>query len=66
MSVIDKVKTFFSEVITEMKKVSWPTRKEVRDTTFVVIIAVIIFGVYLFVIDLALQAILQQIYKLFT
>jgi preprotein translocase subunit SecE len=66
MSVIDKVKTFFSEVITELKKVSWPTRKEVRDTTVVVIIAVIIFGVYLFVIDLALQAILQQIYKLFT
>ena len=66
MSVIDTVKTFFSEVVTEMKKVSWPTRKEVRDTTVVVIIAVIIFGVYLFVIDLALQTILQQIYKLFT
>ena len=66
MSVIDTVKTFFSEVVTEMKKVSWPTREEVRDTTVVVIIAVIIFGVYLFVIDLALQTILQQIYKLFT
>jgi preprotein translocase subunit SecE len=66
MSFIDNVKTFFSETISELKKVSWPSRKEVKDTTIVVIIAVIIFGLYLFLIDLALQAILQQIYNLFT
>jgi len=66
MNVFTKIQSFFNEVITELKKVSWPSRKEVKDTTLVVIIAVIIFGVYLFLIDLILQAILNGIYKIFT
>ena len=66
MNVFTKIQSFFNEVITELKKVSWPSRKEVIDTTLVVIIAVIIFGVYLFLIDLILQAILNGIYKIFT
>ncbi|HET6267451.1 MAG TPA: preprotein translocase subunit SecE [Acidobacteriota bacterium] len=55
------IKTFFSEVITETKKVTWPTFKEVRDTTIVVIIAVFIFGVFLYLVDLALAAILKHL-----
>lgn len=65
MNVFTKIRTFFNEVITELKKVSWPSRKEVKDTTLVVIIAVIIFGTYLFLIDLILQAMLNEIYKIF-
>ena len=66
MNVFTKIQSFFNEVITELKKVSWPSRKEVKDTTLVVIIAVIIFGAYLFFVDLILQAILNGIYKIFT
>ena len=66
MNVFTKIQSFFNEVITELKKVSWPSRKEVKDTTLVVIIAVIIFGVYLFLVDLILHAILNGIYKIFT
>jgi len=55
------IKNFFSEVITETKKVTWPTFKEVRDTTIVVIIAVFIFGVFLYLVDLALAAILKHL-----
>ena len=39
----------------EMKKVSWPGRKEVYGTTIVVICAVFFFGIYLGLVDLVLR-----------
>ncbi len=47
----DRVKSFYTDVRTEMKKVTTPTRKEVQSTTVVVIITVFIFGAYFGVID---------------
>src|SRR5215471_6858246 len=45
-----RIKSFLSDVRNEMRKVTFPSRKEVQATTLVVIITVIIFGVYFFVI----------------
>jgi preprotein translocase subunit SecE len=42
---------FLSDVRGEMRKVVTPSRKDVEATTFVVIVAVFIFGVYFFVVD---------------
>ena len=39
------------EVVAEMKKVTWPNRGEVTSTTIVVIIATIVFAVYLWGCD---------------
>jgi preprotein translocase subunit SecE len=58
-------KAFFVEVIAETKKVTWPTFKEVRDTTIVVIIAVIIFGFFLYIVDLALGEIIKFLFRRF-
>lgn len=49
-----RTKSFLSDVRNEMRKVTFPSRKEVQATTLVVIITVIIFGVYFFVIDYAI------------
>jgi preprotein translocase subunit SecE len=49
-----RAKSFLSDVRNEMRKVTFPSRKEVQATTLVVIITVIIFGVYFFVIDYAI------------
>jgi preprotein translocase subunit SecE len=46
-----RVKSFLSDVRNEMRKVTFPSRKEVQATTTVVIITVILFGVYFFIID---------------
>jgi len=43
---------FLSDVRAEMRKVVTPSRKEVQATTTVVIIAVFIFGLFFFVVDL--------------
>jgi preprotein translocase subunit SecE len=43
---------FFRDTASEMKKVTWPSRQEVVGTTMVVLVAVLIFGVYLWGCDL--------------
>jgi preprotein translocase subunit SecE len=47
----ERVKLFYNDVRTEMRKVTTPSRKEVQATTAVVIVTVFLFGVYFFVID---------------
>jgi len=42
---------FFRDARAELKKVTWPSRAEVTNTTIVVILAVIFFGIYLYVMD---------------
>ncbi|HET9696535.1 MAG TPA: preprotein translocase subunit SecE [Terriglobales bacterium] len=49
-----RVKTFYNDVRTEMKKVTTPSRKEVQATTVVVIVTVFIFGAYFWLVDTAI------------
>lgn len=72
MTAFEKIKeaparfrNFLGDVKTELKKTSWPTRKEVYGTTLVVILTLFFFGLYLFVVDLALQHAVQKIISLF-
>jgi preprotein translocase subunit SecE len=51
----ERIKSFYNDVRTEMRKVTAPSFKEVRATTAVVIITVFIFGVYFAVIDYFIQ-----------
>jgi len=51
----DKVRGFYNDVRTEMRKVTAPSWKEVRGTTTVVIITVFIFALYFGVIDFIIQ-----------
>lgn len=56
-------KEFLAEVRNEMKRVTWPTRKEVYATTIVVILTSIFFGLYLWGIDLVLAAVVHWIFR---
>jgi preprotein translocase subunit SecE len=53
---------FLSEVRNEMGRVTWPSRKEVYATTFVVILTSIFFGIYLGVVDFLLNHAIRWIY----
>lgn len=46
-----RIKDFLTDVRNEMRKVTFPSRKEVQATTTVVIITVILFGIYFFILD---------------
>ena len=55
-----RIRSFFSDVRNEMRKVTFPNFKEVRATTIVVIITVFLFGLYFWVIDLVLNQALDK------
>ena len=52
----ERVRTFYNDVRTEMRKVTSPSWKEVQATTAVVVITVFIFAVYFFIIDKLIQS----------
>jgi preprotein translocase subunit SecE len=55
--MLNKVKEFFREVKTEVKKVVFPTKEELIGSTWVVIITVFIISLFLGIIDLGLSKI---------
>ncbi|HEV2468239.1 MAG TPA: preprotein translocase subunit SecE [Candidatus Sulfotelmatobacter sp.] len=61
----ERIKTFYTDVRTEMRKVTAPTWKEVRATTTVVIITVAIFAFYFWVIDFFIQKGVSALFNLF-
>ena len=52
---------FGREARMEVRKVVWPTRQETVQTTFMVIVAVIIIGIFLWLIDMLLAQAIQLI-----
>jgi preprotein translocase subunit SecE len=51
----ERIKSFYNDVRTEMRKVTAPSWQEVQATTTVVIITVFIFAVYFAIIDYVIQ-----------
>lgn len=49
---IERARLFLSEVRNELKRVTWPSAREVRATTVVVIVTSIVMGLYLWGLDL--------------
>jgi len=60
-----RLTTFFADVKSELQKTTWPTRKEVRNTTIVVIIFVMVCAAYLFVVDRVLQTGMERLFRVF-
>lgn len=58
-------RTFLTEVRNELKRVTWPTQKEVYATTVVVILTSIFFGVFLFTIDYSFNSVVTWVFKRF-
>ncbi len=57
--IFGTVGKFFRDLIAEVKKVTWPTAKQVLNNTAVVLVVCIICGVALFAIDSAFAAIVR-------
>ena len=57
---------FLAEVRNEMARVTWPSRREVYATTLVVILTSVFFGVYLYGVDLFLNAIMARVFQTFS
>ncbi len=48
------IRIFAGETLVELKKATWPTKTELRDSTIVVIVAIAIVGLFIAVADFSL------------
>jgi preprotein translocase subunit SecE len=62
----ERIKTFYNDTRTEMRKVTTPSRKDVQATTIVVLIAVALFGLYFEVIDYVIGNGIDRLFRFFT
>lgn len=54
---------FLVEVRNEMKRVTWPSRREVYATTLVVILTSVFFGLYLFGVDFVFNNVVRWVIR---
>jgi preprotein translocase subunit SecE len=59
----ESVKQFLNEAVIELKKVTWPGRKETIGATAVVIVLVILISSFLGLVDLGLTKLVNQIIR---
>jgi preprotein translocase subunit SecE len=60
-SPFERLAEYIREVRRELRRVSWPSKLEVRNTTIITLVAVSFFGLYLFLVDQALTFLLTQL-----
>ncbi len=57
----NKIITYFKGVKAEWGKITWPERRQVIVQTIIVLVIVIIFSIYVFVLDISFKGILSAL-----
>lgn len=60
--MVAKIKKFVNEVVAEMKKVSWPTKEQLKESTTVVIGVTLLITLFILIVDQAFTAIMKAIF----
>jgi preprotein translocase subunit SecE len=58
---VDQSVQFFREVWVELKKVHWPSWKETRAATIVVVLVVMVFALFLGLVDFGLSHLIERL-----
>jgi len=61
ISKIKQLISFFKDSREELKKVTWPDREEVTSFTVVVVIALVVFSIFLWAVDTGLMALIRVV-----
>lgn len=61
--MFNKITEFFHDVKLELKKVVFPSKKEVIGSTWVVIVSVLIASAFLGIVDMALGKFMTTVFK---
>ena len=56
-----RVQSFLAEVALELKKSSWPTRKELVDSTIVVLVSFVVLGMFVATADYVFVRIIRSL-----
>jgi preprotein translocase subunit SecE len=62
-NVLTRALQFLREVKIELKKVTWPTRKQTMGSTLVVIVLVMIISLFLGLVDLGLSTVVRAVFR---
>ncbi|MGH7503229.1 MAG: preprotein translocase subunit SecE [Longimicrobiales bacterium] len=65
-SIVERTRDFTTEVVAEIKKVTWPDWPQLKQWTFVVIIFVAIVSAIIWLMDTVVRTILDVIMNLFS
>jgi len=60
---LESTREYLTDVRAEMRRVTWPSRKQVESTTLIVILSVFAFALYFEIIDKILQNTVQRAYQ---
>ncbi len=60
---IEAAKQFLREVKQELKKVTWPSRKDTLSGTAVVLVAVFVIAFFLGIVDSGLSSLVRELLK---
>jgi preprotein translocase subunit SecE len=52
---VTRIRRYFDEVWSELRKVSWPTREQVRNLTVLVFAISLVVGIYISILDAFFQ-----------
>jgi preprotein translocase subunit SecE len=58
----EKIIAFFDDVVKEMKKVTWPTKDELKESTTVVIVVCLVIAAFTYAIDMLINQVLKGIF----
>ena len=61
--MIEKIKAFLIDTKNELKKVTWPTKEELKESTKVVIVGTLLLTVFTGIIDQILSRIVKLIFQ---
>ena len=60
--MIERIKLFLAETRTELKKVTWPTREELKESTQVVIVSTFIVTAFVGIVDQILSRVIRLVF----
>jgi len=63
VELIEALKTFLGEVKAELKKCTWPTRRELLGSTMVVVVSVAILGLFVGLSDTMLMGLMRAVLR---
>jgi preprotein translocase subunit SecE len=64
MNIFKKTRIFSRELVEELKKASWPNKKELKRSTVMVSIGIVLLGLFVSMVDFSLFQIVELLMKM--
>jgi preprotein translocase subunit SecE len=63
MGIVTRIREFVQEVLAEFRKVTWPSRQELINSTTIVIVVTVVLAFFLGGVDIALARLVERILR---